>query len=362
MLTTLDESIYDPLRGHRPVGSRRQLDKKPIVLVTMGDFNGIGAEVALKAVSSPVVQKLCRPVLAGSMDVFKYYARNMRRKIFLAGIENLSSLKSHDDTEEVPVLHLGKSVPPHIAIGKVSKEAGRYAAEAIEVSANLCLREHADAMVTAPVSKEAMHAAGYRHHGQTDLLAEICGGAKVAMMLIANKFRVGLTTVHLPLKDVHRFITRRLVFEKLSVVHRSLEQDFAIPSPTIAVLGLNPHAGENSILGAEEKREILPALRKARLHRMHAEGPFPADGFFGTHAYTGYDAVLAMYHDQGLIPFKMIGFDMGVNFTAGLPIVRTSPDHGTAFEIAGKNIASPASMIEAIKMAVTIVRNRQKSN
>lgn len=335
---------------------------KPVVLVTMGDFNGIGPEVALKAVSSPLVRRLCSPVLVGSLDVFQYYQKRMRRKISLRRIEHLSPSMIHDTSEELPVLHLGGPVPVRIANGRVSKEAGRSAGEAVEVSADVCLRKHADAMVTAPVSKEAMAAAGYRHHGHTDLLAEICGGAKVAMILIANKFRVALATVHLPLKEIHRSITRRLVFEKFSVVHRSLKQDFAIPAPTIAVLGLNPHAGENGILGTEEKREILPALRMARLHRMHAEGPFSADGFFGTHAYTEYDAVLAMYHDQGLIPLKMIGFDVGVNFTAGLPIVRTSPDHGTAFEIAGRNIASPASMIEAIKLAVTIIRNRQKSH
>ncbi len=335
---------------------------RPVVLVTMGDFNGIGPEVALKAVSSPLVRRICRPVLVGSMDVFRYYQKGIPRKISLRRIEHLSTLLFHDPVVELPVIDLGGTGAARIAAGRVSKEAGRNALEAVDASAELCLRKHADAMVTAPISKQAMDAAGYRHHGHTDLLAEICGGAKVAMMLIASKFRVALTTVHLPLKDVHRSITPRLVYEKFSVVHRSLKQDFAIISPTIAVLGLNPHAGENGILGTEEKGAILPALRKARLHRMHAEGPFSADGFFGTHKYTEYDAVLAMYHDQGLIPLKMIGFDVGVNFTAGLPIVRTSPDHGTAFEIAGRNIANPASMIEAIKLAVTIIRNRQKSH
>lgn len=332
---------------------------KPIVLITMGDFNGVGPEVVLKAVRSNEVQQRCKPVLVGSIDVFDHYARSLHQKIFLREIDNLS-IPSKRGENEVLILNFRKFDRPRISSGKLSAEAGGRAAEAIEASAMYCLKKQAHAMVTAPVSKEALQAAGYRYPGQTEMLAEICAANRVAMMFVAKTFRIGLATVHLPLKLVHQSITKKHIFEKLSVIHSSLKRDFLIASPRIAVLGLNPHAGENGAMGMEEQRDIIPAIRRAQTRRMRTEGPFPADGFFGTHSYNKYDAVLAMYHDQGLVPLKMFGFEQGVNFTAGLPIVRTSPDHGTAFDIAGKGTANPRSMIEAIKLAVMIVKNRSR--
>ena len=203
-----------------------------------------------------------------------------------------------------------------------------------------------------------MHLAGSAAPGQTEMLLRLSGGEHVAMMLVAGAFRVALATVHYPLREVSRHLTMGVILEKLGVLHAALVTDFGIRSPRIAVLGLNPHAGENGILGTEEKEIIIPALKKARARRIRVEGPFPADAFFGMQEFRRYDAVLAMYHDQGLIPLKMSGFRIGVNVSAGLPVVRTSPDHGTAFDIAGKGLADPSSMNHAIQLAVSIVRNR----
>jgi 4-hydroxythreonine-4-phosphate dehydrogenase len=213
-------------------------------------------------------------------------------------------------------------------------------------------------MVTAPVSKEAMFRSGYRYPGQTEFLTRRSGAKSSAMMLVADDFRVALATVHLPLKRVSRALSSERIVKKLRLIDTTLRRDFAIRRPRIAVLGLNPHAGEGGHLGSEEISTITPAISRARKDGIRAFGPFPADGFFGAGSFRGYDAVLAMYHDQGLVPLKMKAFSSGVNFSAGLSIVRTSPDHGTAFDIAGRGIADPRSMIEAIKLAASVIRNR----
>jgi 4-hydroxythreonine-4-phosphate dehydrogenase len=341
---------------------------KPLVLITQGDYNGIGPEITLKAVSSPEVQQRCIPVLVGSIDVFAYYAKTLRLRqarssrmtILLKEIQELNEARNTVAPGTIPVIHHGGYERFAVTPGKLSADAGRLAGSIVTLCVTLCLQKRAHAVVTAPVSKEALGLGGYRYSGQTELLAKLCKSRQYAMMLVADNFRIGLATIHLPLKTVYRSIQERQILEKIKIIYHSITQDFATAHPKIAVLGLNPHAGENGLLGREEKEEILPALRKARRLSIHTEGPLPADGFFGTHAYKSYDAVLAMYHDQGLIPLKMVGFERGVNFTAGLPIVRTSPDHGTAFDIAGKGIANPSSMIEAIKLAVVIVKNRMK--
>ncbi len=330
---------------------------KPFIAITSGDFNGIGPEITLKSILSPSVQKICRPVLVGSLDIFETYARRLQRKIILQEIEALSLANT---THGIPVIQIRKYHHPNIRPGTLSKEAGLYAGEAIVKAAHLCLQQNVDGMVTAPVSKETMRLAGFNTPGQTEMLAKISKAKRFGMMLIAGKLRVGLATVHLPIKRVADSISRTLLLNKLELIHSTLKKDFGIRAPKIAVLGLNPHAGEHGLIGKEEVQIIIPAIRSAVLKHIHSEGPFPADAFFGRHLYNQYDAVLAMYHDQGLIPLKLKGFDIGVNYTAGLPIVRTSPDHGTAFDIAGKGVANPGSMIEAIKLAVNIVHNRMK--
>lgn len=330
---------------------------KPIIAITMGDFNGIGPEVTLKSLTSPKVQNLFIPLLVGSIDVYDYYAQRLRMKINLKEVDTIPTKFSGNS---IPVFNIRRFQKPRIKPGILSKEAGEYAGDAIVIAIELCKKKFVDGIVTAPVSKEVLHLAGFRYPGQTEMLTELCNTPDFAMMLIADKLRVGLATIHLPLRKVANQITRENLTKKISVIHHSLKNDFYISSPKIAVLGLNPHAGENNYLGKEENNMIIPAIKNSIKKKKNIEGPFPSDGFFGTHAYKNYDAVLAMYHDQGLIPLKMLGFNIGVNYTAGLPIVRTSPDHGTAFDIAGKGIANPSSMIEAIKLAVKIIHNRSK--
>jgi 4-hydroxythreonine-4-phosphate dehydrogenase len=330
---------------------------KPIVAITMGDFNGIGPEVVLKSIISPSVQSIASPLLVGSLDVFEFYARRLQMKITLKEVRDSNVRLS---SNEVPVIDLWKFHRLNIHPGKLSRESGACSGEAIEFAADLCLHGKVHAMVTAPVSKEALALGGYRFPGQTELLTEISNSKHVTMMLIAGAFRVGLATTHTRLRDVSQIISGQLLKEKLVTISGALRSDFGITLPRIAVLGLNPHAGENGAIGDEEKRIIVPLIKRLRLHNARIEGPFPADGFFGMQKQKQYDAVLAMYHDQGLIPLKMSGFSIGVNYSAGLKIVRTSPDHGTAFDIAGRNIANPQSMIEAIRLAATIIRNRAK--
>lgn len=325
----------------------------------MGDFNGIGPEIILKSLRSPGIQKICVPMIVGSIDVFEYYAKGIRQRIHFKEVDSIPDKFS---PQVIPVFHLRKFQNPVIKPGIISREAGDYAGEAIEVAAELCKQKVIDGMITAPISKEALHLAGYRFPGQTEMLAKICNADNVAMMLIANNLRVGLATIHSALNKVSKTLSKELIAGKLSLIYSSLRKDFGIRQPKIAVLGLNPHAGENGAMGNEEIEIIEPAIRVAKRKGDHVDGPFPSDGFFGMHIYQKYDAVLAMYHDQGLIPLKMMGFNIGVNYTAGLPIVRTSPDHGTAFPMAGKGIANPSSMIEAIKLAVQIIKNRKRKS
>jgi 4-phospho-D-threonate 3-dehydrogenase / 4-phospho-D-erythronate 3-dehydrogenase len=329
---------------------------KPRIAITMGDFNGIGPEVTLQSIITPEIHKICTPLLVGSIDVYEYYAKRLGIKINLIELDRSTGRMIPG---EISVFHIRKFQNPTLRPGTLSIDAGGYAGEAIEIAASLCLQGFADGMVTAPVSKIALNNAGYKYPGQTEFLAKLCGTSKQTMMLVAGRFRVALATIHMPLKKVPLSITKALLTEKLNIVRESCKKDFGIRKPRIAMLSLNPHAGEDGLLGDEENKILIPVIKTANRKKLYVDGPFPSDGFFGTHSHTDYDAILAMYHDQGLIPLKMAGFSTGVNFTAGLPIVRTSPDHGTAFEIAGKGIADPSSMTEAIRLAVEIIKNRR---
>jgi len=259
----------------------------------------------------------------------------------------------------VPVVDVGDAIWSDVTFGTPTKLSGRNAGVAIERAVELCLQQKVQAMVTAPSSKEALNLAGFNFPGQTEMIALLSHSQRVAMMLIGGTMRVGLVTIHTGINNVSAQITKEKTLDKLTIVHQSLRDDFGIKKPRIAVLALNPHAGEKGIIGTEEDEIIIPALTEAKAAGILAEGPFPADGFFGSAAYKKYDGILAMYHDQGLIPLKMLAFDKGVNFSAGLKIVRTSPDHGTAFDLAGKNKANISSMLEAIKLAVSISHSRQ---
>ena len=328
---------------------------KPTIAITIGDFNGIGPEVTLKSIASPKIKKSIQPVLIGSFDIFQFFVKMLKLDIELIAVDNLSTkIKSGS----VPVLTVHPATSKSIQLGKISPDSGVCAGMAIEHAIKLCLNKEVDAMVTAPVSKEALHFAGYNFPGQTEMLAMLTRSERVTMMLLAKTMRVALATVHIPIKKVSENLFVDRIIEKLETVNSSLKNDLGIKKPSIAVLGLNPHAGENGAIGGEENEIIIPAIKKANEKGIAAVGPFPADGFFASGAYKNYDAILAMYHDQGLIPLKMTGFDEGVNFSAGLKIIRTSPDHGTAFDIAGKKIANPGSMISAIQLATSIIKQR----
>jgi 4-phospho-D-threonate 3-dehydrogenase / 4-phospho-D-erythronate 3-dehydrogenase len=324
------------------------------IAISMGDHNGIGPEVALKTMLNPVIKKNCIPILVGSIDVFEYYAKKCKFRVNIKEIDRIPS-KNYDF---IPVISVRKFVKPVFQPGIASKYAGRLAAESVIAAALLSLKHEVDGIVTAPLSKEAMHLAGLNFPGQTELLGALCNSNKPTMILSHNNIRVALATIHIPIRKIADILTHKLLNEKISLFHHSLLKDFGIKNPKIAVLGLNPHAGENGTLGKEENNIIVPALRSSSKKKINIKGPFPADGFFGSGSYKNYDGILAMYHDQGLIPLKMTGFNKGVNFTASLPIVRTSPDHGTAFSIAGKGTADPSSMIEAVKLAIKIIKNR----
>jgi len=317
---------------------------KEIVAITVGDYNGIGPEVALRAVVHKSISRRCHPLLIGPWDVFRYYAERL-----------------HIPLNGVSILEPGRAKRLTIEPGKISARAGKGAADAISAAVHLALRGFVSAIVTAPVSKKALHLAGLKAADQTELLQQLTNSQRAAMMLVSGGFRVGLVTAHLSLGAVTSALTRKLTREKILTVHHALVHDWGIKRPRLALLALNPHAGEGGDLGNEERRILSPTINALRKRRIHLDGPFPADSFFGRHQNEDYDAVIAMYHDQGLIPLKMASFGRAVNVTAGLPVVRTSPDHGTAFDIAGKGIADPGSMIEAIKTAVVLAQTRRKT-
>ena len=319
-------------------------NSKPAIAITIGDCNGIGPEIVLKSVAHPTVKRICSPVLVGPVDAFEFYAKRMKM-----------SLPSFPIVES-SVLHQSSIKP-----GNVSARSGRAAARAIEAAVELANADIVKAIVTGPVSKHALHKGGVRFPGHTEMLQRLTGAKHVAMILVSKTMCVGLVTIHVPIKRVSSLLTRKLIRDRIEVVHRALVSDWRISNPKIAVLGLNPHAGEAGDIGTEDKRIIAPVVKSLAGAKMNIKGPFPADGFFARYWPGDYDAIIAMYHDQGLIPLKMSAQGRAVNVSAGLPIVRTSPDHGTAFDIAGKGIADPGSMIEAIKLAVRIAKNRDAS-
>jgi 4-hydroxythreonine-4-phosphate dehydrogenase len=327
---------------------------KPLIAITIGDCNGIGPEVALKSILHPSIKKICTPILVGPLHIFDNVSKALKLNLKLEKTTFPLLARSF-----VPVVDVGDGLWSDVTFGIPTKNSGRNAGVAIERAVELCMQQKVQAMVTAPSSKEALNLAGFNFPGQTEMIALLSHSQRVAMMLVAGSMRVGLVTIHTGIKNVAAQITKEKILDKLTIVHESLKNDFGIKKPRIAVLALNPHAGEKGIIGTEEDDFIVPALAEAKTAGIIAEGPFPADGFFGTPAFRKYDGILAMYNDQGLIPLKMLAFDKGVNFSAGLKIIRTSPDHGTAYDLAGKNKASISSMLEAIKLAVTISRNRK---
>jgi 4-hydroxythreonine-4-phosphate dehydrogenase len=335
---------------------------KPVVAVTVGDFNGIGPEVALKGALHPSVRRLCTPLLVGPPAVFEFYARRSRIAASIRPLDGTPAKKSASrGSVELPCVESSSIMTSSIRPGQVTRLAGKTAAQAVETAVRLVQIGVADAMVTAPVSKRAMHLAGVNFPGQTEMVQRLSGAPRVVMMLVCSVLRVGLITIHVPVSQIARRITPALLRERIRLIADALRTDWGIRRPSLAVLGLNPHAGESGDLGSEEKRLIVPTLHSLQHAGLRLAGPFPADAFFARYSPGSYDAVVAMYHDQGLIPLKMLAAGAGVNVSLGLPIVRTSPDHGTAFDIAGRGKADAASMIEAVRLAVLIANNRRSA-
>lgn len=329
---------------------------RPLIAITVGDFNGIGPEVVLKSITSRSVRRRCTPLLVGPATVFTHYAR-------LLGIPFRA--EEWKGERKAPargtwIVESSAVEPEAIRPGTLSYAAGHASTAAIASAAQLALGGFVDAMVTAPVSKQAMHLAGATTPGQTEMLQHLSGSHEVAMMLVAPKLRVGLVTIHEPLARVASLLTTELIIRQTRIVYDALIRDWGLRTPRIALLALNPHAGEGGDIGTEEQRRILPAIERLRRKQIGVEGPFPADGFFARYQPGMYDAVMAMYHDQGLIPLKMSAANRAVNVTVGLRIVRTSPDHGTAFLLAGTGRADPTSMTEAIHLAIAIAENRRR--
>ncbi len=324
------------------------------IVISMGDYNGIGPEVILKALYQIDLSE-STPVILGSEKVFNFYLKHLRLSFSAIHIANLFK----DIREgEVNLLQCVDEDKIDMKSGQVSKQAGWAAMQAVKKGVELCQQDEAHALVTAPISKEAVNRAGYHIPGHTEYLAQKTRAENFMMLLVYESLRVGLVTTHIPVAEVPKNIQTEKVFSSIETMHEVLTNDFKIEEPKIAVIGLNPHAGDGGIIGNEEIEQIKPAIEKAKAAKINAAGPHPADGFFGNKKYERYEGILAMYHDQGLIPFKTLSFGNGVNVTGGLPFIRTSPDHGTAFDIAGQNRADASSFLAAYRLAVNLSENR----
>jgi 4-hydroxythreonine-4-phosphate dehydrogenase len=331
-----------------------QEKQKALIGITLGDINGIGPEVILKAFQDKRMAKYCDIVIYGHAKVLSHYKRLLNIEQFeYTIIKSLNELSNRSIYVLQP-----DSADPAIDMGNATAAAGELALQYLDMALSDLKDAKIDALITAPLNKSMVKVPGKDFKGHTDYIRQYVGGTDVLMILAEQDFRVALVTGHLPLKDLHKFIDQKTVFQKIELLNKSLKEDFLINRPKIAVLGLNPHAGDNGLLGKEEQDIIGPAISQAKDKGIQAFGPFPADGFFGAGQFSKFDAVLAMYHDQGLIPFKALAFSSGVNFSAGLPVVRTSPDHGTAYDIAGKNMADAGSMESSLFLALDIIRNR----
>ncbi len=324
--------------------------------ISQGDFNGIGIEVILKTFSDPTMFELCTPVLYSSTRVLSYHKKALNSNVNYNVARGTDSLVNN----QLNVINCWQE-ETRIELGTASEDAGKYAFKSIEAAVKDLQEGKIDVLVTAPISKHSIKQEGFKFPGHTEYFAEKFKSEDVLMLMVNDTLRIGTVTGHIALSQVASKLNTASIFSKITVLHKSLLKDFGKSKPRIAVLGLNPHAGENGTMGTEEKEIITPAIQQATEKGMMVFGPYPADGFFGTAQYTKFDAILAMYHDQGLIPFKTLAFESGVNYTAGLSVIRTSPDHGTAYDIAGKNVASENSFRSAVFMAMDIFKNRKRS-
>ena len=328
-------------------------ENRIVVGITHGDMNGIGYEVIIKAFLDARLLELFTPVVYGSSKVASYHRKvlnindfsfNLIRKADQANPKRPNIINVHDKDIKID-------------LGESTAEAGELSLLSLEAAVEDLKNKQIDVLVTAPINKKNIQSENFHFNGHTEYLAAKFGASDCLMLMVSEQIRIGVITGHIPLSEVPVAITQDLILSKIRIMNESLKRDFGIAKPRIALLGLNPHA-DDGLIGNEEQEIIIPAIAKAAHSGIMAFGPYPADGFFGSDNYTKFDGILAMYHDQGLIPFKTLSFESGVNFTAGLPIVRTSPAHGTAYDIAGKDLASPDSFRAAIYLACDIFNNR----
>nr|WP_287937601.1 4-hydroxythreonine-4-phosphate dehydrogenase PdxA [Algoriphagus sp.] len=328
---------------------------KPIVGISIGDINGIGVEVTLKALADARVYKSFTPLIYGHGKALIFYRKLMNLEDF-----NFTQIRSVEEIQhrKINVINVTEECP-EIIPGVETQEAGKLALEALRSAVEDLKFGKIQGLVTAPVNKNNINTAELPFVGHTEFITQAVGAKDSLMMMVSDDLRVGLVTGHIPLAKVTEALTKERVLQKTNIFLKSLKEDFGIDKPKIAILGVNPHAGEEGLLGSEEEEILKPAIREMKDKNHYVFGPYPADGFFGMMHQKRFDGVLAMYHDQGLIPFKSMAFSTGVNFTAGLPVVRTSPDHGTAYNIAGKNMADEGSMRAALHLASDIVSQHE---
>lgn len=327
-----------------------------IVGISIGDLNGIGPEIIIKSYEDPRTLELSTPVIFASDKTMQFFKNHFKSKINFFNIDSPEKVAKG----KVNVVNVWKE-PVKIDFGKEDKKIGEYAIKSLEAATNALKQGLIDVLVTAPINKHNIQSDKFNFPGHTDYLAKALNG-KSLMFMVSNGLRVGLLTDHVPLKEASEKITEELINEKIATVIKSLKQDFGIIKPKVAVLAINPHAGDNGVIGNEDDVVLKPTLEKIKSKGNLVYGPYSADSFFGSNNYKKFDAIIASYHDQGLIPFKTIAFGEGVNYTAGLSKVRTSPDHGTAYEIAGKGVADEGSMKQAIYSAIQIFRSRESYN
>jgi len=323
--------------------------------ITHGDINGIGYEVIIKTLNEPHMLEVCTPVIYGSPKVAAYHRKalnieglsfNHIRNAGEAHSKRINIINCIDDNTRVE-------------LGKSTREAGESSYNALDAACIDLEQGLIDVLVTAPINKDNIQSENFDFPGHTEFLAQRFKTSNYLMLMVSDTMKIGVVTTHMPLAEVSKHITKEAVLSKLRILARTLQQDFSVPRPRIAVFGLNPHAGDNGLLGNEEIDIILPAIVQAKKEGIIALGPYPADGFFGSEDYRKYDAILAMYHDQGMIPFKLTSFEHGVNYTAGMPVIRTSPAHGTAYAIAGEDKASPESFRQAMFLAIDVFKSRK---
>lgn len=330
-------------------------ENKIRVGITQGDVNGIGMEIIIKTFLDPQIFDLCTPVVFSSVKTASYHRKALGQENFSFNpVKDLDSLNA-----KRPNLISCYEEEINIELGKANPATGGYAIKSIEAACDALLQKKIDVLVTAPIDKHSVQSATFQFPGHTGYLdSKFNGNGNALMLMVCDTLRVALVTEHTPLANVASQLSQEKIYKKIKTLSQTLLQDFGIRKPKIAVLGLNPHAGDSGTIGKEEQEIILPAINKAKEENILAYGPYAADGFFAANTYKQFDAVLAMYHDQGLIPFKALCFENGVNYTAGLNIIRTSPDHGTAYDIAGKNIASEVSFRNALYLACDIFKTR----